>query len=153
MNLHTQLEYFHGEHDEIHVALNAWEAALQRVGSADDAERRKGLMQLRELKEQIRRIQEHCHREEQQFESSFQMYLDGSALGRLRGEHDELARLTSSFLTELDFASVLRTGEVVARGGELIELLRKHINYEDQLLTQIEERISAKENYLSKCTQ
>jgi hypothetical protein len=54
MNLHRQLEYFHGEHDEIHVALNAWEAALQRVESADDVERRKGLMQLREMKEQIR---------------------------------------------------------------------------------------------------
>lgn len=145
MDLRTKLDYFRKEHDEILLFLESWEDALQMAACEDDSDRLKGLARLREMERDLLSIQEHCHAEERSFESPFQMHLDDASLARLVQEHHLLGQLSNDFLRELRFATLLRTGELIPLGTELLGQLRRHIAYEAALLERIEERSAAKQ--------
>jgi len=152
MDLRSRLEYFHKEHDEILRFLNDWESALKMAASDRDDERRKGLAELRRFENELLSIEEHCHAEERTVDSPFEIYLDDVSLARLAQEHELLRQLSTDFLRELRFATVMRTTEVVGLGNALLEQLRRHIAHEALLLRQIEEGRAAEEKLLLRYT-
>lgn len=153
MDLRSRLDYFRKEHDEILRSLNDWERALKKAASEGDDERRKGLAELRRFESQLLSIAEHCHAEERTVDSPFQIYLDDASLARLAQEHESLRQLTNDYLRELQFATLLRTTEVVRQGTALLEQLRRHIAHETALLKQIEDGRAAEERILLRYTE
>ncbi len=153
MELRSALQRFRKEHDDILRYLKLWEGALNRAASPEDPERRKGLLELREMEKQLEGIQEHCRAEEENVESPYNLYLENVDLQQLQKEHEELARCTSDFRMELRFATTLRTEQMIQLGRHLLELLRHHIAYEEGLLKQVEDGQSAEDKLLLRYTQ
>ena len=145
MDLGSRLGYLQAEHEEILRFLDDWEGALKLARYELDAERLKGLCLLREAEAKLIAIQEHCHAEERAAESPFPIYLDHTTMAQLAQEHERLRLLTNDFLRELNFATLLRTDELVRLGTELLEQLRQHIAYETELLKHIETGNAAEE--------
>jgi hypothetical protein len=153
MNLHSELERFHKEHDEILRFLQVWEGALNLVARSEDSERCRGLTRLREMEEQVARIEDHCRAEEQSVESPYKLYLEDTELQRLEKEHELLARWSNDFHRELTFATVLRTDEMLRLGRQLLEQLRHHIAFEEGLLKKIEDSRAAEDKMHLRYTQ
>ncbi len=143
MNLRSELERFHKEHDDILRFLRGWESVLNLAASAEDSKRCEGLARLREMEEQVARIDDHCRAEEQSVESPYKLYLEDAELQRLKKEHELLAHWSNDFHRELTFATVLRSDEMVRMGRQFLELLRHHIAYEEGLLKKIGESRAA----------
>ena len=153
MDLGSQLQKYRQEHDETLRFLKACESALDLAESQQDAERRRGLADLREMEKKFERIRQHCNEEEQNVESAYRLYLEDAALQRLSEEHGLLVRWNNDFCRELRFATIARTDEVVALGRQFLEVLRHHVVFEEGLLKQIQDEKEAEEKLLLKYTQ
>lgn len=154
MDLHRQLEHYRKEHDHILLFLEEFDRALALAASETAQERRAGLAQLREMEEKLVGIRAHCHEEEQNVESPFQMYLDEFALEDLHTEHPLLERHSHDFCAELTVVTAPPpTGTLVHLGRRLLEQLRHHIAREECLLKQIEDGSTAEEKLFLRYTQ
>ena len=154
MDLHSQLERFRKEHDDILRFLKSWEATLDLLASEDEDARCKALAELREMEKKLAGLREHCQEEEQIVESPFQIYLDDRALEQFRREHDVLEQLTEGYRAELKFVSTIPpTTQLLGLGRRLLEQLRHHIAYEEGLLKQIEDGNEAVEKLFLRYVQ
>ncbi len=153
MNLQIELAYLHKEHRDILNLIISWERSLNRLISERDEERRRGLAELREMGSKILAIQKHCRAEEEAVESPNRLYLGSTQFERLHDEHADLARLIQGVVSELRFANVDRTEEILTCGRQLAEFLRQHIAYEEGLLTEIQEGHNAEEKLLLKYSE
>jgi hemerythrin-like domain-containing protein len=143
MLLAQQVEAIRREHDEILQRLSAFEEAFDRANSDDWDVRCEALGELREMDATLAEINEHCRHEEEELESPFELFLEKAALARLRAEHDRLRLLISDFRRELRLATVPRTAELITRGRDLLQELRRHVAEEEELLAQIQESIAS----------
>lgn len=146
MDLRTQVTYFRKEHQDILTFLASWEHAVSQVASGQDAERLKGLADLRSMEPQLAAIEGHCRSEEKNVESPYSLYLEDAQLEELKKEHDQLRRFLQNVLFALRFATLAHVEEVAQLGRELLQFVRSHIAYEEKLLAQIEQgRAAVKE--------
>lgn len=154
MDLREPLEHFHREHQDILHFLQEWEQVLPRAASEDPDVRCRALQRLRDMRERILQIQQHCNEEERSSESVFRFYLDEKLFAELRREHARLQEFVQSYL---DAVAQLTTPPpaqpLVTLGQSLIEHLRQHIALEERLLEQIQNSAEAEERILLRYTQ
>ena len=154
MDLRYQLEFYRKEHDEILRFLKEWEDALNLAAGPGEEAPCQALQHLREMEPKLLEIRQHCREEEQNVESPSQIYLDDTALKRLRQEHETLEELSDCYRSELKFVCAPPpTDDLVSIGRRLLAGLRRHIAYEEGLLKQIEEGSEAEEKKFLRYTQ
>jgi hemerythrin-like domain-containing protein len=143
MDPKTQLQYFRKEHQDIYRLLGQFGAALDLIESQQDELRRKGIGKLRELQADLQAVQHHCESEERSLESPYDAYLKRHQLETLRQEHERLGRLTQDIVAELQFATTNQTDNIFVRGQQWIQFVRQHIAFEETLLMEIENGLTA----------
>ena len=154
MQLRTEIDHFHQEHQGILDLLRDWEQALALAASEDKAERCRGLEQLRKMEPCIVEISQHCREEEQSADSVFRLYLDDASLQQLQAEHFLLEGFHQAYLEELRYVTTPPPSErLVNLGRKLVAQLRQHIGYEENLLKQIAQNAEAEENVFLRYTQ
>ncbi len=153
MDLRTR-RHFHDEHAEILRFLEDWEKGLDMAASEDPEKRCQGLRRLRDMRERVNGIQEHCCEEEQSTESAFRLYLDDEMFEQLRNEHDVLEQISNDYLEELEKVTAPPPAErLVAVGRRLVEQLRRHVAFEEKLLEQVHQSAEAVEKVMLRYTQ
>jgi len=138
MNLRHQFECAHVEHAEILEFLKIWEDVLNLLASEDADARHRGLRLLQNLEPKIVSICEHCRQEEDDPESPLFRFAESADRGRMKDEHFRLFRANYDFRTEMQFATVSSTADLVLQGQRLLAALRGHIVYEEGLLKRFE---------------
>jgi hypothetical protein len=137
MDLHRALQEAHEEHADILDFLNIWEEALQLAASEDCDVRCTALRQLQAMEGKIVEIWEHCHKEEDDPEEPLFRLASPPDRERLKDEHFQLYRDNYEFRREMEFTTSSFTGDLVAKGQRLLEELRSHIAFEEELLRQL----------------
>lgn len=138
MTLQHQFECAHVEHTEILEFLKVWEDVLNLLDSQDSDTRHRGLRLLQSLEGKIVEICSHCRQEEEDPESPLFKFAESADRGRMKDEHFRLYRANYDFRTEMQFATVSNTAELVSQGQRLLASLRGHILYEEGLLKRFE---------------
>lgn len=155
MDVGTRLDYFRKEHHDFLHFLDEWEMALKLTSSEDERESVLGLERLRELAPQLRALQDHCASEERNIEGPYHGYLEKGQIETLHTEHEHLTRFLNDLFTELRFATLYQTEKARAAGRHVATFTRQHIEFEEQLLKEIEENLAheAEEKLLLRYTQ
>lgn len=155
MDVGTRVDYFRKEHRDFARFLDDWELALELTASKDPQESLRGLNRLRELQPQLEALHNHCTSEERNAEGPYRAYLEKGQIDTLRTEHGQLTRLLGDLVSELRFATLYQTERACAVGRQVASFTRRHILFEEQLLTEIEQKLSkeAEEKLLLRYTQ
>ncbi len=155
MDVGTRIEYFHKQHQDFLRLLGEWESAVELAGSGDDEECVRGLARMRELQPELKEIESHCISEERNVESPYRKYLQAGQLETFEKEHRDLERLLAELFADLRFATVHQTDRVRQAGSEIATLARRHIQFEDKLIEEIERKLAeeAAEKILLRYTQ
>lgn len=133
-----RVDYLRMERERILDVAGKIEKALLLISKTEFTDRLSGILRLRELDHSILGIAEHCHSENRLVESTYHHFLDADEWARIKAEHEKLLRLVSAFRVELRFATADLTNGLEPAGRELIDELRAHVAYEQQLLGMIE---------------
>jgi hypothetical protein len=141
MDLRLQLEYFQNEHQDIHTFLEKWESALSLLASKFDAQRMRGLTELRNMETDLLAIRNHCSLEEHNLATPYRAYLQKEQLETLKNEHEELRILVQDLESELRFATLESTKSIAEMGRHLAEFVRRHTLFEGKLLAEIEQAL------------
>jgi hypothetical protein len=126
------------EHLEILRLANSLEEALALASHEDFSARQKGLADLRALHHGLVGICQHCCSEDGVLESEYHHYLDGENYEQINTQHTRIHRLISNFLKDLPFATADSIAETALPGKELVDQIRQHVAYEEQMLDYIE---------------
>jgi hemerythrin-like domain-containing protein len=154
MNLREPLEQFHREHQDILRFLQEWEQVLARAACEDPDVRIRALQQLRDMRERLGQIQQHCSEEERSSESVFRLYLDEALFAELCREHARLQEFVQAYLEAVaQLTTPPPAQSLVTLGRSLVEHLRQHIALEERLLEQIRNSAEAEERILLRYTQ
>jgi len=140
MESRDSMEYIQKEHLEIVRLAEKMTAALALASKEDFAARQRGLTELRELRTGLLGISQHCGAEDGILESDFHHYLDADLYGQLEHEHQTIRRLVGTLLRELPYTTADSVGELCATGEELLERIREHVAFEEDMLWRVEER-------------
>jgi hypothetical protein len=132
------VEYVQKEHLEIVRLADKIADALALASKEDFQSRQQGLVGLRTLREGLVGVLQHCHAEEGMLESDFHHYLDAQQYGRLRSQHQSIARTTASLLRELPYVTADSVRDLCGPGQELLEEIREHVAYEADMLWCVE---------------
>lgn len=132
-------EHLHKEHLEILRLTDRFEEALSLASRADFTARQIGLAELRNLQHGLIGISQHCSSEEGLLETEYRRYLDAKKYARIRTEHEGITRLIASLLRELPFVTADSVVDTVPRGEDLVERIREHVAYEEEMLSYIED--------------
>jgi hemerythrin-like domain-containing protein len=127
------------EHQEILRLTDRFEEALSLASREDFTARQIGLAELRNLQHGLMGISQHCSAEDGLLESEYRRYLDAKKYARIRTEHEGITRLIASLLRELPFVTADSVVDTVPRGQELVERIREHVAYEEEMLSYIED--------------
>jgi hypothetical protein len=138
----VRLDYFRKEHLDILRFLDKWEAAVSLITSKDDERRTKALSELREMESELHAIRNHCYSEERNLESPYRSYLKKEQFHTLASEHQELGKLVQNILLELQFATMDQIDNIADLGRRSAEFIRRHIVYEETLLSEIEQGLA-----------
>lgn len=138
MDLHQEFEAAHAEHADILDFLNIWEEALNLIANDDCDIRCTGLRHLQAMESKIVEIWEHCHKEEDEPDSPLFRFASPPDRERLKDEHFQLYRDNYEFRREMEFTTSSFTGDLVLKGQKLLEELRAHIAFEEELLRRLE---------------
>jgi hemerythrin HHE cation binding domain-containing protein len=142
MDAGTRLDYLREEHLDILRFLDKWEGAVSLIASKDDARRTTALSELREMEAELQAIRNHCFSEERNLESPYRSALKKEQFHTLATEHQELGRFVQDIVLELRFATMDQTDNIAGLGRQLAEFLRRHIVYEEMLLSEIEQGLA-----------
>ncbi len=127
------------EHLEILRLTESFADALALAASSEFAVRGKGLAELRTLRPALLGIARHCCCDNGGNETPYHRYLDGQKFERVDTQHRAIHRLVSTFLRELPYATADSIAEAAPLGEELVEKIREHIAYEEDLLDYIDD--------------
>jgi hemerythrin-like domain-containing protein len=139
MALSNRIEYLRKEHKELLTVARRIEEALESASKNDVAEHLKSLNVLRSLEHGLTGIVEHCHAEDRIVESMYHHSLQQEERDRINAEHEQIIRAVTNFREELKFATTDRTMAMIVPGMDVINLLRAHISYEQEMLGRIAE--------------
>ena len=134
------VEYVQKEHLEIARLAEKIADALALASKQDFPSRQQGLAGLRAMREGLLGVLQHCHSEEGILESDFHHYLDAKQYERLKSQHQSIARTTASLLRELPYMTADFVADLCGPGRELLEELREHIAFEQDMLWRVEDR-------------
>ena len=137
MELHRAFQQAHQEHTDILEFLNIWEEALQLAASEDCERRCTALRQLHAMEGKIVEIWEHCRKEEDDPGEPLFRLASVPDRERLKDEHFQLYRDNYEFRREMEFTTSSFTGDLIQKGERLLESLRAHIAFEEELLGQL----------------
>ncbi|HWQ03040.1 MAG TPA: hemerythrin domain-containing protein [Candidatus Nitrosotenuis sp.] len=152
MDPREAVTHFRQEHEEFLRFLTLWESALERAASDDPETRRLALHELIELDHFLKALPEHC-REEEEEDARLQLYLDDAVFEKLRQQHALLEQMTAAFRSELRLLTTPPPGkELAAHGRELLRHLRRHIEFEEGLMKEIESGMDAVEGFVLDCS-
>jgi hypothetical protein len=138
MPLREPTEYLRKEHLEILRLTERIEDALSLASKEDFTARQKGLADLRALQHGLIGISQHCSTEDGILESAYHHYLDGQRYDRIRTQHEGISRLVAGVLRELPFVTADSVVDVVPKGEDLVDRIREHVAYEEEMLGCIE---------------
>jgi len=127
------------EHLEILRLTERFEGALSLASREDFTARQIGLAELRGLQHGLIGISQHCSSEDGLLESEYHRHLDAQKYHRIRTEHEGITRLIASLLRELPFVTADSVVDMVPRGEDLVERIREHVAYEEEMLGYIED--------------
>lgn len=155
MDVATRLDYLRKEHQDFLHFLEEWDEVLKRTASKDSEECVRGLNHLRELQPNMKALRNHCTTEESNVEGPYRGYLEKGQLEKLKKEHRDLSRMLEDLFTELRFATLYQTDRAINAGREVAVFARQHIQFEEELLAEIERKLSeeAEEKLLLRYTQ
>jgi hemerythrin-like domain-containing protein len=155
MDVGTRIKYFHKQHQDFLRLLDEWESVIETAGSSDGEECVRGLARMRELHPELKEIEAHCLSEERNVDSPYRKYLQEGQLETLESEHQDLARLLTELFTELRFATLYQTDRARQVGRATSALARRHIQFGETLLNEIEQKIGeeAEQEVLLRYTQ
>ena len=155
MDVGTRMDYLRKEHQDFLRFLEEWDQVLDQTASRDPEECVRGLNRLREMQSNMKALRGHCNSEERNVEGPYREYLEEGQLERLKREHHDLSRLLENIFSELRFATLYQTERTIAAGHEAAALARRHIQFEEELLQEIERKLSqeAEEKLLLRYTQ
>jgi uncharacterized protein YkvS len=139
MALSHRIEYLRKEHEELLNLAGKIEKALESASKNDVAEHLKSLNELRSLEHGLTGIVEHCHAEDRIVESTYHQSLQQDERDRINAEHEQIIRAVTNFREELKFATTDRTMAMIIPGMDVVNLLRAHIAYEQEMLGRISE--------------
>lgn len=134
MKLLHHMEYFRKEHEALLNLAAKIERLLEAASKDDYAGRLNSLTELRSLAHGIAGIVEHCHSGDRIVESSYYESLSEDERARIDAEHQKLTQVVTNFKEELKFATADRTMAMILPGMELVNQLRSHIFFEQDLL-------------------
>lgn len=155
MDVVTRLDYLRKEHQDFLDFLTLWDEVLEQTASKDPEECVRGLNHLRELQPNMKALRNHCTTEESKVESPYHEYLEAGQFERLTKERLDLSRMIENLTSELRFATLYQTDRAIVAGREVSALARKHIQFGEELLQEIERKLSeeAEEKLLLRYTQ
>lgn len=136
----NSVEYIQKEHLEILRLADKIAGALELASKQDFESRRKGLAELRTTREGLLGIRQHCGSEDAILESDFHHYLDKPQYDQLRAQHTAITRLAAGLLRELSYATADSVAELCPSIEELVEKIREHVAYEEDMLWHVEGR-------------
>jgi hemerythrin-like domain-containing protein len=135
-------EHLRKEHLEILRLTQEVQDALSLASREEFAARQKGLADLRALHHGLLGICQHCGSEDGVLESEYHHHLDGQKYEIINAQHRGISRDIQSFLRELPLVTADSVVDVVPRGSDLVDLIREHIAYEEEMLGFIESSIT-----------
>jgi hemerythrin-like domain-containing protein len=130
------------EHLEILRLTEKIQDALSLASREEFAARQKGLADLRGLHHGLLGICQHCGSEDGLLESEYHHHLDGPKYELINTQHQGIFRNINSFLRELPLVTADSVVDVVPRGIDLVDRIREHIEYEEEMLGYIESSIT-----------
>lgn len=155
MDVGTRIDYFRKEHQDFLRFLEDWDREMKLTASEDPEQCVLGLNRLREMQPKLKTIKAHCSSEESNVEGPYREHLAEGQLERLRKEHRDLSRMLENLFVELRFATLYETERTLAVGRETAALARRHIQFEEELLAEIEQKLAeeAEQKLLLRYTQ
>jgi Hemerythrin HHE cation binding domain len=155
MDVGTRLDYLRKEHQDFLQFLEEWDRILEQTASKDSEECVRGLNRLREMQPNMKALRNHCATEERNVEGPYREYLEQGQLEELKKEHRDLSRMLEDLFTELRFATLYQTERAINAGHEVSVLARHHIQFEEELLVEIERKLAedAEQKLLLRYTQ
>jgi hemerythrin-like domain-containing protein len=134
------VEYVQKEHLEILRVTERLADALALAAKEDFRSRQDALEQLRDLRQRLVGISQHCNAENSLVESDFHHFLDATDYDQLRKQERNIARIIAGMLRELPYATADSVAELCAPGLELLEKIREHITFEEEMLWKVDAR-------------
>ena len=139
MGLRHVIQYLRTEHQTLLNLSSRLDKHLTSASKNDFAEHSKSLSELRSLGRGFRAVVRHCSEQDDDVESVFQQYLHQDDCTRIVDEHLKLLHAVTNFKEELKCATPDRTMAMILPGMDLVNRLRAHIAYEQELLGRIME--------------
>src|SRR5579859_8030845 len=139
MALRHLIQYLRTEHQALLNLVARLDKLLSSASKNDFAEHSRSLSGLRSLDRGLLRVVRHCSEQYSLVESSYLHYLHQHEHTRITDEHEQLIRAVTNFREELKCATVDRTMAMILPGMDLVNRLRAHIAYEQELLGRIME--------------
>lgn len=155
MDVGTRLEYLRKEHQDFLHFFEEWDQALEQAASKEGEECVHGLNRLREMLVNMKALRDHCTSEERYVEGPYHRYLEAGQLEKLTKEHLDLSRMIGDLSSELRFATLYQTDRALNAGRQVATLARRHIQFEEELLQEIERKLAeeAEQKLLLRYTQ
>lgn len=146
MESHESTEHLRREHLEILRLTERMQDALSLASRDEFAARQKGLGDLRALHHGLLGISQHCGSEDSVLESEYHHHLNGEKYDLINAQHLGISRNLKSFIRELPLLTADSVVDVVPGGFDLVDRIREHIEYEEELLGYIENNVSWSRN-------
>lgn len=139
MALRHLIQYLRIEHQGLLNFAARLDKLLTSASKNDFAEHAKSLSALRSLERGLLGVVRHCSEQDRDAESIYLHYLHQDDRTRIADEHEHLIRAVTNFREELKCATPDRTMAMILPGMDVVNRLRSHIAYEQEMLGRIME--------------
>jgi hypothetical protein len=139
MALRHLIQYLRTEHEALLNLATRLDRLLSSASKNDFAEHSRSLSGLHSLDRGLLRIVRHCSEQDRDVESDYLHYLLQHERARIADEHKDLIRAATNFREELKCATPDRTRALIIPAMDVVNRLRAHISYEQELLGRIME--------------
>jgi hypothetical protein len=139
MALRHLIQYLRTEHQALLNLATRLDKLLTSASKNDFAEHSKSLSALRSLDRGLLGVVRHCSQQDDDVESAYLHYLHQDARVRIADEHEHLIHAVTNFREELKCATPDRTMAMILPGMDVVNRLRAHIAYEQEMLGRIME--------------
>lgn len=139
MELLHRMDYFRREHEALLGLAASIEKLLETASKNEYSERLKSLTEVRSLDHGLSGIVEHCHAGNRIVESTYYQNFRPDERARIDAEHQQIIQAVASFREELKCATADRTMAMILPGMDVVNQLRSHISFEQELLNRIVE--------------
>jgi len=139
MALRHLIQYLRTEHQVLLNLSARLDKLLTSASKNDFAEHSRSLSGLRSLDRGLLRVVRHCSEQDSVVESAYLHYLHQHEHARITDEHEQLIHAVTNFREELKCATADRTMAMIIPGMDVVNRLRAHITYEQELLGRIME--------------